>query len=66
MMLTPGRRPGGADLTYFLETSLTEEDKRAVTVRLSPGAQAVSVSYIAPSPVWRVSYRLVADEPSSS
>ncbi len=51
-----------ADLAYFLETSLTEEDKRAVTVRLSPGAEAVSVSYIAPSPVWRVSYRLVADD----
>ena len=50
-----------ADLAYFLETSLTEEDKRAVTVRLSPGAQAVSLSYIAPSPVWRVSYRLVVD-----
>lgn len=51
-----------ADLAYFLETSLTEEDKRAVTVRLAPGAEAVSVSYIAPSPVWRVSYRLVADD----
>ncbi len=50
-----------ADLAYFLETSLTEEDKRAVTVRLSPGAESVSLSYIAPSPVWRVSYRLVVD-----
>lgn len=55
-----------ADLTYFLETSLTEEDKRAVTVRLSPGAEAVSISYIAPSPVWRVSYRLIADDPSTA
>jgi hypothetical protein len=51
-----------ADLAYFLETSLTEEDKRAVTVRLSPGSQSVSLSYIAPSPVWRVSYRLVVDD----
>ncbi len=50
------------DLGYFLETSLTEEDKRAVTVRLLPGTEAISISYIAPSPVWRVSYRLVADE----
>lgn len=55
-----------ADLTYFLETSLTEEDKRAITVRLSPGSQAVSLSYIAPSPVWRVSYRLVIDEAAES
>ena len=50
------------DLGYFLETSLTEEDKRAVTVRLLPGTEAINISYIAPSPVWRVSYRLVADE----
>lgn len=50
------------DLGYFLETSLTEENKRAVTVRLAPGATDLTVSYIAASPVWRVSYRLVADE----
>ncbi len=50
------------DLGYFLETSLTEENKRAVTVRLAPGATDLAVSYIAASPVWRVSYRLVADE----
>lgn len=48
------------DLGYFLETSLAEEDKRAVTVRLT-GPADLSVSYSAPSPVWRVSYRLVAD-----
>ena len=51
-----------ADLTYFLETSLTEENKRAVTVRVTPGSADLVVSYIAPSPTWRVSYRLVADE----
>lgn len=52
----------GADLGYVLDTSLTEEDRRAVTVRLSRGARRASISYIAPSPVWRVSYRLVVDE----
>lgn len=50
------------DLGYFLETSLTEENKRAVTIRIAPGATELNVSYIAASPVWRVSYRLVADE----
>ncbi len=49
------------DLAYFLETSLAEENKRAVTVRLT-GPADLSLSYSAPSPVWRVSYRLVADE----
>ncbi len=48
------------DLGYFLETSLAEENKRAVTVRLT-GPADLSLSYSAPSPVWRVSYRLVAD-----
>jgi hypothetical protein len=66
MVLTLDDDRAAADLGYFLETSLTEEDKRAVTIRLSPGAETVSVSYIAPSPVWRVSYRLVADNPSTS
>jgi len=51
-----------SDLAYFLETSLMEDEKRSVTVRLTPGRSDVVLSYIAPSPVWRVSYRLVADE----
>jgi hypothetical protein len=54
------------DLAYVLETSLAAEDKRAVTVRLAPtgGSPATDlvVGYIAPSPTWRVSYRLVADQ----
>lgn len=51
-----------SDLAYFLETSLMEEEKRSVTVRLAAGRSDVVLSYIAPSPIWRVSYRLVADE----
>lgn len=50
------------DLAYFLDTSLMEDEKRSVTVRLAPGPSDLVVSYIAPSPIWRVSYRLVADE----
>ncbi len=50
------------DLTYYLETSKAAENKRAVTIRLTPGRTDLVVSYIAPSPIWRVSYRLVADE----
>lgn len=51
-----------SDLAYFLDTSLMEDEKRSVTVRLDAGRSDLVVSYIAPSPVWRVSYRLVADE----
>jgi hypothetical protein len=49
------------DLTYFLDTSMAEDDRRVVTVRLSDGKHDLAVYYVAPSPTWRVSYRLVAE-----
>jgi hypothetical protein len=52
---------GARDLEFFLESSLSEENFRQVTIRLSPGEHDLSVSYIAPAPTWRVSYRLVFD-----
>jgi hypothetical protein len=52
---------GADDLRFFLKTALSQEDYRQVTVRLTPDEHDLSVSYIAPAPTWRVSYRLVAD-----
>lgn len=49
------------DLTYFLDTSMSEDNRRTVTVRMSDGAHDLVVNYVAPSPTWRVSYRLVAE-----
>jgi len=49
------------DLDYFLDTSMAEDDRRVVTVRLSEGQHDLAVYYVAPSPTWRVSYRLVAE-----
>ena len=50
------------DLGYFLDTSLSEEIRRSVTVRLSPAEEhELVVYYVAPAPTWRVSYRLVAE-----
>lgn len=51
----------GHDLTYFLDTSLSEDTRRTVNVRLSAGEHQLAVFYVAPSPTWRVSYRLVAE-----
>ncbi len=51
-----------ADLRFFLQTSLGQETHRSITIRLSPGEHDLEVSYIAPAPTWRVSYRLVMDE----
>lgn len=49
------------DLTYFLDTSMSEDNRRTVTVRMSEGKHELVVHYVAPSPTWRVSYRLVAE-----
>ena len=52
---------GASDLRFFLETALTQEEYRRVTIRLDAGDHDLSVSYIAPAPTWRVSYRLVLE-----
>jgi hypothetical protein len=49
------------DLTYFLDTAVGDDARRAVHVRLSAGDHDLAVYYVAPSPVWRVSYRIVAE-----
>jgi hypothetical protein len=49
------------DLRFFLETALAQEQYRQVTVRLTPGDHDLAVNYVAPTPTWRVSYRLVAE-----
>ncbi len=49
------------DLRFFLQTSLSQEAYRQVNISLSDGDHDLSVSYVAPAPTWRVSYRIVAD-----
>jgi hypothetical protein len=49
------------DLRFFLKTAALQEEDCLVKIHLSPGDHDLSVSYIAPAPTWRVSYRLVAD-----
>jgi hypothetical protein len=51
-----------ADLRFFLQTALGQETHRSINIRLSPGSHDLEVSYIAPAPTWRVSYRLVLDD----
>lgn len=51
----------GQDLTYFLDTAMSEEQRRSINLRLSEGEHDLVVYYVAPSPTWRVSYRIVAD-----
>ncbi|MBD2157587.1 hypothetical protein [Leptolyngbya sp. FACHB-16] len=49
----------GNDLRYVLELSQAREDKRSVTVLLDRPNENLLVTYVAPTPTWRVSYRLV-------
>ncbi|GAB4470039.1 MAG: hypothetical protein OHK0037_28550 [Elainellaceae cyanobacterium] len=47
------------DLRYVLDLSQSREEQRSVTIFLDRPNQDLLVSYVAPSPTWRVSYRLV-------
>jgi len=49
------------DLHYFLDSSMSEDDRRTVIVRLNEGGHNLTVHYVAPAPTWRVSYRVVAE-----
>jgi len=50
------------DLDYVLRAARSDEQRRAATLRLSPGEHEVLIGYIAPAPAWRVSYRLLFEE----
>ena len=49
------------DLDFFLQGSRGDALHRTVTIGLSPGRHDLAISYLIPSPTWRVSYRLVAE-----
>lgn len=52
---------GASDTRFFLRAGLAQEHTQTVTIRLTEGEHELAVSYIAPAPTWRVSYRLVLD-----
>jgi len=48
-----------AEVARYLDTSPASSTHRAVRIDLAPDTTRLEVSYTIPSPVWRVSYRLV-------
>jgi hypothetical protein len=54
------------DLEFFLRRSASDEETSSATLRLSEGSHDLTVSYIAPAPAWRVSYRLLAMDKGTS
>lgn len=54
------------DLRAFLDANQSESERRTVHVQLSEGDHDLAVSYVAPSPNWRVSYRVIAQATDDS
>ena len=53
------------DLRFFLDTAKSPDYHRNVTIRLTPGDHDLIMSYVAPAPTWRVSYRIVLESGSN-
>lgn len=49
------------DLDNFLDSNKSKSDHRTIYVQLSEGEHDLNISYVAPSPNWRVSYRVIAE-----
>src|SRR5919202_5377809 len=64
--VSPVEERAQQDLRFFLEMSRSEEGHRTISVRLNPGDHDLAVSYLVPSPTWRVSYRLIAEAARST
>ncbi|MEO8392641.1 MAG: histidine kinase dimerization/phospho-acceptor domain-containing protein [Chloroflexota bacterium] len=47
-----------SDVSFFLDVSQTEQTRTTLTVQLAPGEHDLEISHLAPSPIWRMSYRL--------
>lgn len=54
------------DLVFALGAAIDQEERASAVLQLSSGNHDLSVSYIAPAPAWRVSYRLISDEKDGS
>ena len=50
------------DLEFALQNAKRDEDRSSAVLRLSAGEHDLAISYIAPAPAWRVSYRVISEE----
>lgn len=48
-------------LAFFLDVSQSEQTSTTLTLRFPDGDHSLRMSYLAPSPTWRMSYRLLRD-----
>ena len=57
----PVEARAGEDLRRHLDATRRADGSQSVTLRLSPGSHDLTVTYLVPSPTWRVSYRVIAE-----
>jgi hypothetical protein len=51
-----------SDVSFALRAARSEEERVSAVLQLSDDLHDLSISYIAPAPSWRVSYRLLSEE----
>ena len=51
-----------SDVSFALRAARSEEERASAVLQLSNDPHDLSISYIAPAPSWRVSYRLLSEE----
>jgi hypothetical protein len=51
-----------SDVSFALRVARSEEERASAVLQLSDDSHDLSISYIAPAPSWRVSYRLLSEE----
>ncbi len=49
------------DLNFFLDIEREQENHRNISIQLTPGEHNLLMSYVAPAPTWRVSYRIAME-----
>lgn len=54
------------DVSFFLDVSQVEHTRTTLTIRVDEGEHDLEIGYLAPSPVWRVSYRLFRTSPTEA
>ncbi len=57
--VTLQERRSAQDVSFFLDVSQLEQTRSTLTIQVGEGDHDLELGYLAPSPTWRVSYRLV-------
>ena len=57
---------GEKDLRFFLDAAREQENQRNISILLTPGEHNLKMSYVAPAPTWRITYRIAMENDSNA